>query len=522
MRILGTQWEDGYLDESLLPGCVRLDIGFKVNIASIRGAHFIRRPSLRSLVARLGRIGPVALLQKISSRSKEKLRNEKMLSIGWAQVIESRSIDPSLVDEWVVFIAPVGPKCAERLVLFHELVRVIPKQPDIDEETLVHMDAVDRLGHRPSEFDSLMGWTHLSGAPTPSTLPMLLDRAHQTCLQLNRVRSGRKVLPKGSEIKESTDCDRRGQNDKPSGTLVGYGNYAKTIIIPCVRKWISVTRIHEVDPTQIGRPPSTPRGPAWDTCPHLREGEADVVFAAGFHHTHADIAIDALGRGAAAVIEKPIVTSERQLKNLVSAISKARSPAFACFHKRYSPFTRHIPTDLDLAGGDGAVHVQANVFEEPLPPLHWYRWQISGSRIMSNGCHWIDYFLFVNQFSDVEKQGVTILGEDLLITLQLSNGASLNLHITHEGSARLGVRDVVILRSGDRTITVEDGIRYRAESTSRILRKARAHGLASYRNMYKTIAKTVRSGGSGDTIKSIQNSAQAVLSLEQEFQSLGI
>ncbi|HEX7118535.1 MAG TPA: Gfo/Idh/MocA family oxidoreductase [Longimicrobiales bacterium] len=188
---------------------------------------------------------------------------------------------------------------------------------------------------------------------------------------------------------------------KPTATLVGYGNYAKTVVVPNLRHHVMVQRIHEIDPLQI---PPDDWSVTWDTAPLPRsDDESDLILVAGFHYTHAPIAVQALARGRYAVVEKPVTTDACQAGELVAAVRREQK-FFACFHKHYLPFNDYARDDLRIDVGD-PLSYHCILYEVPLPALHWYRWPNSRSRIGSNSCHWLDHFLFLNEFTKaVEDQ----------------------------------------------------------------------------------------------------------------------
>ena len=174
--------------------------------------------------------------------------------------------------------------------------------------------------------------------------------------------------------------DRAYEGDTEAGlTVFGYGNYVKTVVIPQLSSGFLFGASMKSIPGRsvaIG----TNGGPGH--FPVLRPDEhPDVVVVASFHHTHASIAVDAIARGARAVIiEKPVVTTGEDLTLLCAAIEKSGTPVFAAFQRRYSPFNQYVFDDLRIRSGE-PVSCLGIVYEVPLPPQHWYRWPNSGSRI---------------------------------------------------------------------------------------------------------------------------------------------
>src|SRR5262249_29952697 len=160
-------------------------------------------------------------------------------------------------------------------------------------------------------------------------------------------------------------------------------------------------------------------------------------------------------------------------------MKRSKGRLFAGFHKRYSPFNELLRTDLQITS-ERPVSYRAIVFEIPLPKNHWYLWPNSQGRIVCNGCHWIDHFLFLNDFCAPTRIESRRLGnDDVDVIIDLENGASFSLVITEHGSTRLGVRELLNITAGDRTANIQDERRYSAESSTRLLRREKANRYAA-------------------------------------------
>jgi predicted dehydrogenase len=295
--------------------------------------------------------------------------------------------------------------------------------------------------------------------------------------------------------------------------LFGLGNYAKTVVIPNVSSHLQIEVVHEVDPLQISKSTGTL---VWTTSPNATEhDDTDVFLIAGYHHTHAPLAIEAIRRGAAAVVEKPVVVSRDQLDELLTALQTYQGRMYCCFHKRYLPFNGFVFKDLGIARGE-AVSYHCVVYEVPLPPRHWYRWPNSRSRLVSNGCHWIDHFLFLNDFAACERIDVFRADDGTAnCSVELVNGAVFTMTLTDRGSERIGVQDHIELRSAKRTVRMVNGSFYEAESETRVLRRVRTNKMGSYRRMYREIARAIGAGKPGDSAMSIERSSRLMLDLEE-------
>jgi predicted dehydrogenase len=295
------------------------------------------------------------------------------------------------------------------------------------------------------------------------------------------------------------------------------GQYAKATLLPNLPDGIKLRCVHEIDPTQIGRVDRYDF--SCDTSEATRDDQHyDVYFIAGFHHTHADLAARALESGAWVVVEKPLVTTRDQLKRLLAAVQQQPNRLFAGFHMRYNPLWSYAREDLALAIGE-PVHYSCIVYEVPMPRLHWYRWPNSGTRIVSNACHWLDHFLFMNDYGEPTRSSLWLGGNrETHISLELENGAVFSMCLTDIGSARLGMQDHVELRANDVTVKVDNAGTYFAENHQRVIRRKRINKTAAYARMYETICRRILDGEAGDSLESIERGAELMLDLEEASQ----
>jgi predicted dehydrogenase len=513
VRLCG-EWSHLYLLLALGAGEVRVEVRALVNLESLRDVYLVRPRSVRMLWNYVREVGPGAVWRRVRSRMAESGRNEKYVSCGVGRVVEAPAGGPAPGSE-VVFLAPSHPSCAERLVLPPELVAPAGGgEAPVRDGAVLHLDASAAPGD--GWWRALRGWNPESGAPLePGACAALLRRAAQALRGAGW--GGAEALPVDAVpgVAERVPAAAPVRDARRTAVLFGYGNYAKVMLLPHVERFLRLGAVHEIDPTQLPRE----RRPdvAWDTSGGLRDDERpDAVLIAGYHHTHAPLAVEALRRGAYAVVEKPLVTTRAQLDALEQAI-RAAPRLFACFQKRYLPFNDLAREDLGVGPGD-PVNYHCVVYEIPLPELHWYRWPSSRTRLVSNGCHWIDHFLFLNGFSEPRGWDLAA-GPDgtLNVTVVLENGAFFSMVLTDRGSERIGMQEHVELRAGDRTVRIENGADYFAESTTRVLRRARANRLDAYGIMYRSIARAVAEGRPGDTAESVLVPSRLVLALEERL-----
>lgn len=478
------------LDSYLFDDSVRIAVLTFANLKKINNQYFVRKKSLLKVYYYIFEIGLVPTLRKILSRFRETYRNEKYFSIGFGYVMEKGSeVDQVEVGDRVFFIAPNHPCCPTRVALNKYFVFLDAENALVDfkEGELLYFSK-NRLEKEDDWYENLIAWSRYSGKSAADIVSNhLVNKIKYTLLSLDQEYVERTLIEHSEII-----CDTSSHtevNDKKSAVLFGFGNYAKTCILPNLHKDILVSRIHEIDPMQLLPMEASI---SYNTSPVPSESDIfDVFLISGYHHTHAAIAIAGLNQSADVVVEKPLVTTLDQLDKLVAAMKQSTGKLYACFQKRYHKFNKYIYHDLGIQKGD-AISYHAIVYEEALPDLHWYRWPNSKSAIISNGCHWIDHFFFLNNYSQPLSYSAKKLKTGvILVDIELENSAVFSMVLSHQGSARIGVQEYIELRAKEATIKMTNSTYYLAESTSKIIRRTKENKYNAYRNMYKNISEAI-------------------------------
>lgn len=512
------RWTDGFLDYHRKPQECRIKVLACLTLTKIEELYFVRSGSARLLWNYIQEIGIRDVCRKVVSRRGERFRNEKFLSIGVGTILESGRDSKFDDNDLMLFITPAHPMCAERVVVPSELLRAVDGALPIEFEhgTILHACSSVAL---PAALQELAGWSTFSGSPLPDLHDMFnaaFALLRDSSMWTNAQRLPIDVDDVPSERREK-ECVKDFQ--RKQGVLFGYGNYAKVLVLPNVTPYVEISCIHEIDPLQI--PITGKTDVAWDTASDLRPAERyDVYFIAGFHHSHAPLAVNVLRLGACAVVEKPLAVDSAQLSDLLDAMAHSAGTLYCGFHKRYQLLNRHALQDLRLHPGE-PVSYHCLVYEVPLPSRHWYRWPNSKSRLVSNGCHWIDHFLFLNNYCEVARADLFWAKDETInCSMELTNGALFTMVLTDHGSERIGVQDYIELRANGVTVRMSNGAKYEAESKSRILRRTTINKMDSYRRMYRSIGQKISQGVPGDTIESVRVSTGAVLLLEQQLNAV--
>lgn len=508
------KWQSGYCDyEVYLDDHVKIRVSNWYLLGKVDNQYISYPSDWRILYNYLMDVGVRAVFLKLLSRLREKNRNAKYYAIGNGTVTETGIKSKYEPGQQVVFFATNHPECVSTIVLPEAFVAKTSEKIESDNKS-VHFFKNPSF-NCPEQLLEYIGWSCFSGTPVRAdVIDSALSTAARQITATATHPDSRKlgVAPETPAIKSEIPGP-----GLMRAALFGLGNYAKVFIIPNLDQRISLSAVHEIDPAQLGLKQwskgylsTSPTPPA--------DRKFDVYFAAGYHHTHASIAIHALKHGACAVVEKPVATTGEQLDEISELLTAGNGRFFACFHKRYSQLNDWVKEDLSCEPGN-AVDYHCIVYEIPLPARHWYNWQNSGSRIVSNGCHWIDHFMFLNAYSPARKRSIIKAARgQIYVHIELENDAVFSMMLTDEGSPRLGVRDYIELRKGKTTIVMTDSSQYRSENATGCLRKKNVNKIDAYRRMYATISTTIADGKPGDSIESLRSS-KLVIELDKLLQA---
>lgn len=465
-------------------------------------------------------VGPHGLFTKTWSRLREERRNEKYISCGIGKIIETPSNKVFSEGEIVAFVAPWHPALAERIVLPEDLIFKI----DESEIPKTNFDKIFYLGFKKDErnndwWKDIKAWSVYSGVEISQETKNKLESGLKEEIKKTNWTEAEQIDIKNPEpISEIKGEIKKINSDVKTGVLFGYGNYAKINIIPYSKPFVDIKTVHEIDPTQIFFEKGIKK---WDSAPFPRQDEKyDVYFVASYNHTHVPITLHGLNQGAYVVVEKPVVNDYEELDELEKALRKAGRKLFIGFHKRYGTFNRLALQDLGVKYGE-PISYHSIVYELQQPEFFWYNWPVSRSTFFANGCHQIDHFLHLNNFSKPINSDIKLLQDGAVeVWIELENGAVFTTTFSEKGSLRVGPRDIVELKVRGRNVRIIDAIKYMSEDNHRIIRKKRIFKTDSYSDMYQEIGRKIANNEEGDSIESVLISAKIMLDLEEKLQKM--
>ncbi len=104
------QWRPDYLDQSVVPGAVRVHVLTQVALCRADQQFFVRPRDIRMVLAYARAFGPSRMLRKVRSRQAETVRNDAWLSVGIGRLGDVGETDIDGQDgDLVGFVATSAP-----------------------------------------------------------------------------------------------------------------------------------------------------------------------------------------------------------------------------------------------------------------------------------------------------------------------------------------------------------------------------------------------------------------------------
>ncbi|WP_263260789.1 bi-domain-containing oxidoreductase [Pseudomonas sp. RIT-PI-S] len=205
--------------------------------------------------------------------------------------------------------------------------------------------------------------------------------------------------------------------------MIGAGNYAGQVLIPCLKRagarLRTIVSAGGVSGVHFGRKYGFEQA-STDFISVLEDTNVDGVVIATRHHQHAEQVISALNANKHVFVEKPLAISRRQLVEIEQAYKNmlGRNPRVLMvgFNRRFAP---HILKMKQLLSPIKETKVLiATVNSGAIPMDSWIQDpSVGGGRIIGEACHFIDLMRYLVGHPIVSVQA-TVLG--------LGDRASLN------------------------------------------------------------------------------------------------
>ena len=234
--------------------------------------------------------------------------------------------------------------------------------------------------------------------------------------------------------------------------FIGFGNYAKSVLLPALKKAGNERLTTVVTSTGLSAHDAAERQgfahAATDPQAVLGDAETDCVFIATRHDSHARLAVEALNAGKHVFVEKPLALTQEQLAGVQEAASAAPGVLTVGFNRRFAPMMVEAKKALANRGGPIAMHYRINAGH--VPGDSWLHGSEGGGRIAGEACHFVDALTFLAGGPPVAVEAFSPegVGDTVSAVLRFADGSTGTILYSSLGDSALPKEYLEVFASG--------------------------------------------------------------------------
>lgn len=244
--------------------------------------------------------------------------------------------------------------------------------------------------------------------------------------------------------------------------FVGLGNYAKSTLLPAIRriKWAQLGAVATSTGISAGAAGDKHGFAtiATDADSVIRSDAVDVVFIATRHDSHAAYAEQALAAGKHVFVEKPLALDLDGLDRVVAAANAGSAQLMVGFNRRFAPMAVQAKSALEKVAGPKVMLYRVNA--GAIPADSWINREEGGGRIIGEVCHFIDTLAYLSGSLPVQVQAVTLdgYGDAVSTLIRFADGSTGTIVYSSVGDPSVGKEYLEVLASGI-VVQLDDFIR---------------------------------------------------------------
>ena len=255
----------------------------------------------------------------------------------------------------------------------------------------------------------------------------------------------------GVRGESTTSSTRRRPSARVRVGFIGAGSHASSMLLPHLRDDSGVELVSVATTTSLSGL-NAQRKFGFETFTTdvetvLGDDSLDAVCIVTRHNSHAGLVCQALERGLAVFVEKPLAITEEQLAQVLETVERTGNDrVMVGFNRRFAP----LFTDLRVRLGSlrGPVSARYLVNAGQLDPSSWYlNEEQEGSRFAGEGGHFIDTLSALVGHDPVEVHAMGT-GAHVHATLRYSDESVATISYVTDGSARFPKETLDVVGDG--------------------------------------------------------------------------
>jgi predicted dehydrogenase/threonine dehydrogenase-like Zn-dependent dehydrogenase len=255
-------------------------------------------------------------------------------------------------------------------------------------------------------------------------------------------------------------------SDELGVSFIGAGNFARGVLLPIIKRAAKVKLASVATATGISAKNAAGQfgfaRPTTDYEEILASDESQVVFIATRHDSHAQLSAEALRRGKAVFVEKPLAINESALSEVVAAALETNGLLMVGYNRRFAPIAKEIKEKFSSRAGPMTIIYRVNAGQ--LPTDHWSLDATEGGgRVIGEVCHFIDFIQYLTDAlpARVSAEGLSnrqmgeYVDDSVAVSMSMADGSIASIVYTASGDKSVAKEQVEIFC--DRAVaTIDD------------------------------------------------------------------
>ncbi|MEX2143132.1 MAG: bi-domain-containing oxidoreductase [Anaerolineales bacterium] len=241
--------------------------------------------------------------------------------------------------------------------------------------------------------------------------------------------------------------------------VLGAGNFARNTLLPALKglrgfELVGIASASGRPAAQLARRYGF-RYAASDDAQILGDRKVQAVAVLTRHHLHASQTLAGLKAGKHVFCEKPLALNENELASIEKTLAKKGAPLLTVgFNRRFASLSKLLVSFLQNRSQPLAAHYRVNA--GPLPIYHWlHDPALGGGRLLGEGCHFIDYLIFLVGAPPVAVSAAALpteegsMQDNVQVTLRFADGSLGTLSYLANGDRSLPKERLEIFCGGN-------------------------------------------------------------------------
>jgi len=209
----------------------------------------------------------------------------------------------------------------------------------------------------------------------------------------------RKIIVKGESFKK---------DGKINVAIIGAGGFSKSIHMPNIKKLSDIYNIYAIMSRTGANAKAIAEqyGAKYVTTDYdeiLNDSDVDMVLICTRHNIHADMAIQAMKKGKAIFVEKPMALNREEMQEVLNTVEETKAPYMVGFNRRFSKYS--VETKKYIKDRINPMIINYVMNAGYIPLEHWVHTKEGGGRIIGESCHVFDLF---NYFTDSKVVSISV------------------------------------------------------------------------------------------------------------------